>query len=141
MAVSERPGEWPLLLEDPTVITDLFHSVPDLVDFRLISLHADERGPGVTIGFERYGLPDHPLAEWREKRLNAFQFSLLLSGVTDLRISAWYGTAPESISLGHAAPAPGVCFTVSGPRHDIRVTAATASIVNINSFMASPTVE
>ncbi|MEW2522925.1 Imm50 family immunity protein [Actinacidiphila alni] len=141
MDASERPSQWPLLLEDPAAITEFFGSAPDLAAFRLISLHADERDSGVTVGFERYGLPDRPTAQWREQGFNAFQFSLQLDRVTDLRISAWHGTPPETINLTSAESAPGVRFTVSGPHHDIQVTATTASVVNVKAFMASPTAE
>jgi hypothetical protein len=141
MAASEEPRQWPLLLDDPVPMTDLFGTVPDLAAFRLISLHADERDTGVIVGFERYGLPDRPPAEWHEKGLNAFQFPLFHHQVTDLRIAAWDGTAPEAVALAPAVPGQGVRFTVSGPCHDVQVTATTASVVNIKAFLASPTAE
>jgi len=130
------------MLDEPAVITDFFQDdVPDLAEFRLISLHADERGTSVTVGFERYGLPDRPPAEWREKGLSAFQFSLLLDQVTDLRITAWYGTPPQTVTLTPTEAPPGVRFTVTGPHHDVEVAASAASIVKVTAFLASPTAE
>ncbi|MFG1805600.1 Imm50 family immunity protein [Streptomyces sp. NPDC049040] len=131
-------SEWPLLLDDPSAVTALFREVPDLTGFRLISLHVDERGPGVTACFERYGLPDLSPPRWREQRLNAFAFALLLDAVTGLRIAGWHGTPPDRIALTSAGGGPGVRFTVSGPHHDVEVTAATARVTRVTAFLASP---
>ena len=136
-------SEWAELLAEPEAITALFDEVPELTGFRLLSCHCDERGPSVTLTFERYGLPDHPLAEWVAKGLNALQFALTLSPVTDLFIGDWYGTPPASVRLTRAAAGSTAALrlTVTGPRHDLRVEAAAASVTHITAFLGSPTAE
>ncbi|SFF70321.1 hypothetical protein SAMN05216251_1254 [Actinacidiphila alni] len=81
MDASERPSQWPLLLDNPAAITEFSASPP--------------------------------------------------------------GTAPRPKRSPSPPPnpPPGVRFTVSGPHHDIQVTATTASVVNVKAFMASPTAE
>jgi len=134
-------SEWPGLLTDPTTVTSLYDQVPELTTFRLLTLHADERGTSVTVTLERYDLPDRPLADWVAQGLNAFQFALRLDGVTGLRITDWYGTPPDSITLTPGSPGPGVRFTVQGPRHDVVVDATTASIARMSAFLGSETAE
>jgi hypothetical protein len=133
-------SEWPRLLTDPAVVTGLYDRVPELAEFRLLSLHADERGTSVTVGFERYALPERPPPAWRERGLNAFQFFLRLDDVTDLRITGWHGTPPASVTLGPGAGS-GVRFRVEGPRHDVRVAARTASVAHVRAFLGSLTAE
>ena len=45
-------SEWPRLLSDPAAVTGLYDRVPELAEFRLLSLHADGRGTSVTVGFD-----------------------------------------------------------------------------------------
>ncbi|QNA78152.1 hypothetical protein C8250_024775 [Streptomyces sp. So13.3] len=59
-------------------------------------------------------LPDHPLPEWTEKGLNAFEMFLSFTGVSDLRIDGWT-FAPKDVVALERNPDGGMRVRISGP--------------------------
>ncbi|MFI1362553.1 Imm50 family immunity protein [Streptomyces griseochromogenes] len=83
-------GDWQRLLASPDCLGVLYGEdppPPDACD--LFSVHIDERGNSVTLGFDTRRLPVNPPAEWERKGLNAFEFHLVFTGVTGLRVTGW----------------------------------------------------
>ncbi|MFI9100012.1 Imm50 family immunity protein [Streptomyces fildesensis] len=130
-------SDWPELLTDPGAVTDLFAAAPDLADCGLFYLHVDDRETGVvTLGFELDRLPDHPLPEWTEKGLNAFEMFLSFTGVSDLRIDGWT-FAPKDVVALERDPDGGMRVRISGPGECVAFGARAAGLVKAKAYLAS----
>lgn len=135
MPVSEPVSDWLRLLDDPEEARGLFGAAPDLSARDLFYTHVDERGPSVTLGFQQRGLPGHPRPEWEEQGCNAFEFYLVFTGVTDLRIEG-LTTAPKNVRLtGGGSSGTTVEITAPGDRMSFR--AETVSFCRPRAFLMS----
>ncbi|MFA7753895.1 Imm50 family immunity protein [Streptomyces sp. NRRL B-2790] len=83
-------GDWLRLLASPDCLGALYGGdppAPDACD--LFSVHIDERENSVTLGFDTRLLPVNPPVEWEGQGFNAFEFHLVFTGVTGLRVTGW----------------------------------------------------
>ncbi|GAB2584543.1 hypothetical protein GCM10027168_16630 [Streptomyces capparidis] len=126
--------DWFRLLEDPAEAVALFGSAPDLSGCDLFRLHVDERGTAAALGFRRRGLPERPPRDWAERRLNAIEFHLVFTGVTELAIDGWT-TAPARTALTPGGSGGiGVRLTAAGG--SVRFRAAAMALRRPRAFLA-----
>ncbi|MCZ4122163.1 Imm50 family immunity protein [Streptomyces sp. H39-S7] len=129
-------SDWPELLDDPGLVTDLFASAPDLSQCGLFYLHIDERDTAITLGFELDRLPDQPLPEWTAKGLNAFEMFLSFTGVSGLVIDGWTFAFKETVSV-ERHPDGGMRVEISGPGESVVFHARAATLVKARAYLAS----
>ncbi|MFF5423658.1 MULTISPECIES: Imm50 family immunity protein [unclassified Streptomyces] len=93
-----------LLAVHSTAATSLYGGIPDLVGFRLRSLHLNWRGPTVTLRVDLPALPPHLPREWREEGIDTVQCHFQFLAVEDFSLTEWEPPVP-SVTLT-AVPLP-----------------------------------
>ncbi|MEU9990309.1 Imm50 family immunity protein [Streptomyces sp. NPDC048045] len=93
-------GDWLRLLASRDHLGGLYGDAPPAPDAcDLFSVHIDERQDSVTLGFDTRVLPVNLPVEWEEQGLNAFEFHLVFTGVTGLRVTGWGAAEAKEVRL------------------------------------------
>ncbi|MGW1713048.1 Imm50 family immunity protein [Streptomyces sp. NPDC002156] len=132
-------ADWSQLLASTEYLGELYDGAPPPTgECDLFYVHIDEREDSVTLGFDTRAFPVNPPPEWRGqgKDLNAFEFHLLFTGVTVLRVTGWGACEAKAIDLtardgGHFDVALG--SEASG----ITFRAAAARLTRTRAYLAS----
>ncbi|MEV6578109.1 Imm50 family immunity protein [Streptomyces sp. NPDC051582] len=115
-----------------TGLAALYEVPPELGSCDLYDVHIDERDTSVTFGFETASLPDHPLPEWGEPgaAYNTLYFTLVFTGVRDLRISGIRAEAEHEVRITGTAPGR-VEVAMAGGTRSIRFSAAGSRVTRV----------
>ncbi|KOU32774.1 hypothetical protein ADK52_00405 [Streptomyces sp. WM6372] len=110
----------------------LYEVPPELGSCDLYDVHIDERDTSVTFGFETDRLPDHPLPEWGEpgRAYNTLYFSMVFTGVRDLRISGIPAEAGRTVRIAGTPRGRRQVAVVSGTG-SIRFSAAGSHVSRV----------
>ncbi|MFH8577298.1 immunity 50 family protein [Streptomyces zaomyceticus] len=129
-------SDWTDLLVDPSPIRDVFPSPPDLDECGLFFVHIDERGTGVTLGFDTDRVPDDLLHENGHTPANAFEFFVLFTAVTALRVEGWGGGANRSVRISRTAEGGEVAVSVESPTEHLAFHAREARVTRARGYLA-----
>ena len=82
--------DWSAHVADPTALRDVLGSPPPpLIDYRLDSVHADERESSITLGFHARAVPAGAADVWQARGHDVVAFFLVCTGVTDFVVDGW----------------------------------------------------
>ncbi|MFF4848193.1 Imm50 family immunity protein [Streptomyces sp. NPDC001194] len=120
-------NDWPEL-------TALYEVLPELGSCALHDVHIDERDTSVTLGFETAHLPEHPLPAWGEPgtAYNTLYFTLVFTGIRDLRISGILAEAERTVRITGAAAGRWE-VAVDGVVRSIRFSAAGSRVTRVRA--------
>ncbi|MFJ2557708.1 MULTISPECIES: Imm50 family immunity protein [unclassified Streptomyces] len=92
-------SSWSSFLEDPQEIHRFYNQVPELNGCDLFYFLMDERGRGVTLGFETSRMPQHGQYVSEAREFNSFEFYLTFLDVQAFTVEGWSGPARKDVTL------------------------------------------
>lgn len=130
-------GDWTRILSAPDFLGELYGDVPPAPDrCDLAYVHIDERENSVTLGFDTRHLPEDSPEEWAGKDFNVFAFSIVFTGVDDLRVTGW--GAAEARQVDVSVQPGGVFDVVLGSEGSgITFRAPAARLAGTRAYLAS----
>ncbi|MFF8945392.1 Imm50 family immunity protein [Streptomyces sp. NPDC014864] len=130
-------ADWLQLLALPGYLGELYGGNPPSVEAcDLFYVHIDERENSVTLGFDTREFPVSPPREWTERALNAFEFYLVFTGVSDLWITGWGASEAKQVTIGHS---DGHVFEVvlGSDTSGVGFRASAARLAKTRAYLAS----
>ncbi|MGY6023139.1 Imm50 family immunity protein [Streptomyces spinosirectus] len=109
----------------------------DSAGCRLFHVHFDEREDSATLGFETREFPVNPLQEWVEKGLNAFEFYVAFTGVTDLRVTGWGWAEAQRIEVVAVGGGQAVNVSLGSETSGIAFRASAVRLAKSRAYLAS----
>ncbi|GGJ13040.1 Imm50 family immunity protein [Streptomyces brasiliensis] len=130
-------ADWQRLLAAPEYLGELYGTNPPPQDAcNLFYVHIDERDNSVTLGLGTREFPVNPRPEWQDKGFNAFEFYLVCTDVTDLRVTGWGAAEARRIHL--TVGNGGTCDVVLGSEHSgITFRASATHLRRLRAYLAS----
>ncbi|MFI6561551.1 Imm50 family immunity protein [Streptomyces sp. NPDC050534] len=131
-------ADWRRLLSSQGFLAAQYGDLPPAPDAcRLFYVHFDERGNSATLGFETREFPVNPLQEWVEKGLNAFEFYLTFTHLTDLRVTGWGHTEAQRVGLAVDEDGRLLDVTVGSDTSGIAFRASAVRLSKSRAYLAS----
>ncbi|MFD5747034.1 Imm50 family immunity protein [Streptomyces sp. NPDC127033] len=129
-------SDWASCLDDPQGIRRFYSQVPDLSKCDLFYFLTDERGSGVTLGFETSCMPQRGDYASESREFNSFEFYLAFLNVRAFTVEGWSGPARKSVTL-----APGVAeeiqVTIEAPGTFVGFEADSVSLAKSRFALVS----